>query len=79
LSNGSREVRPASREQKQKKNNGKNMKNTAINSLGVALVTAMLLTTGLSSVKAQEPSVADRMLHHRAIDAAVWAMPLMNF
>ena len=40
---------------------------------------AMLMTAGLSSVKAEEPSLADRMLHHRAIDAAVWAMPLMNF
>ena len=24
-------------------------------------------------------SIADRMLHHRAVDAAVWAMPLMSF
>ncbi len=26
-----------------------------------------------------EASLADRMTYHRAIDAAVWAMPLMNF
>ncbi|PQJ28365.1 hypothetical protein BSZ32_07455 [Rubritalea profundi] len=24
-------------------------------------------------------TIGERMLHHRAIDAAVWAMPLMNF
>ncbi|MFZ9024716.1 MAG: hypothetical protein ACO3BO_08200, partial [Anaerohalosphaeraceae bacterium] len=27
----------------------------------------------------QQADVHDRMLYHRAIDAAVWAMPLMNF
>ena len=27
----------------------------------------------------QEADVHDRMTYHRAIDAAVWAMPLMNF
>ena len=27
----------------------------------------------------QKADVHDRMVYHRAIDAAVWAMPLMNF
>ena len=27
----------------------------------------------------QKADVHDRMFYHRAIDAAVWAMPLMNF
>ena len=27
----------------------------------------------------QKADVHDRMIYHRAIDAAVWAMPLMNF
>ena len=27
----------------------------------------------------QKASLANRMSYHRAIDAAVWAMPLMNF
>jgi hypothetical protein len=27
----------------------------------------------------RKASLADRMTYHRAIDAAVWAMPLMNF
>jgi hypothetical protein len=29
--------------------------------------------------KAHEGSITERMLHHRAIEAVVWAMPLMNF
>lgn len=39
----------------------------------------MLLTTGLNSAKAEEQTITDRMTHHRAIDAVVWAMPMMNF
>jgi hypothetical protein len=27
----------------------------------------------------QKASMQDRMTYHRAVDAAVWAMPLMNF
>ena len=27
----------------------------------------------------REANLSDRMTYHRAIDAAVWAMPLMNF
>jgi len=48
-------------------------------SLSGVLIAAMLLAAGLSSVSAGEQTIRERMLHHRAIDAAVWAMPLMNF
>lgn len=39
----------------------------------------MLLISGLNSAKADEQTITDRMNHHRAIDAVVWAMPMMNF
>lgn len=47
-----------------------------------AVIVAVLMT--VASVHAaefdlQKASLADRMTYHRAIDAAVWAMPLMNF
>ncbi|MGI9240437.1 MAG: DUF1254 domain-containing protein, partial [Verrucomicrobiales bacterium] len=35
--------------------------------------------TSVCPINAEEPSVSDRMLHHRAIDAVVWAMPMLNF
>jgi len=49
----------------------------------VVMVAALLVTSGLG-VKAEEfdlqkADLNDRMTYHRAIDAAVWAMPLMNF
>jgi hypothetical protein len=38
------------------------------------------LTVMLPVTQAQaEQTINDRMIHHRAIDAAVWAMPLMNY
>ena len=55
------------------------IKNPIRTSLSGGLAAIMLFTAGLGSANAEEPSLADRMLHHRAIDAAVWAMPLMNF
>jgi hypothetical protein len=55
------------------------IKNPIRTSLSGGLVAIMLFTAGLGSANAEEPSLAERMLHHRAIDAAVWAMPLMNF
>ncbi|MEH6825986.1 MAG: DUF1254 domain-containing protein [Motiliproteus sp.] len=55
------------------------IKNLIRTSLSGGLVAIMLFTAGLGSANAEEQSLADRMLHHRAIDAAVWAMPLMNF
>ena len=47
----------------------------------VALLISLVM---LVQVRAEEfdlskASLADRMHYHRAIDAAVWAMPLMNF
>ena len=44
-----------------------------------ALITAMLLATGLSSVRAEEQTISERVMHYRAIDSVVWAMPLLNF
>ena len=44
-----------------------------------AIITTMLLTTGLSSARAEKQTIHQRMLHHRAIEAVVWAMPLLNF
>jgi hypothetical protein len=51
--------------------------------------TSRLVTSGLCALSlliasaapalAEEKSISERMLHHRAIDAAVWAMPLMNY
>ena len=52
-----------------------------------AVTGALLVAAGMmisSQVPAEEfdlqkADVHDRMLYHRAIDAAVWAMPLMNY
>ena len=55
------------------------MKHLLRKSLYTTLVASLLLTAGLSSVTAEEQTIGQRMTHHRAIDAAVWAMPLMNY
>ncbi len=47
--------------------------------LTTALATLMAFVTLISPALAEEKSLSERMLHHRAIDAAVWAMPLTNF
>jgi hypothetical protein len=47
--------------------------------INTCIVVVVLLATGLSSVNAEEQTTSQRMTYHRAIDAAVWAMPLMNF
>ncbi|MCP4897414.1 MAG: DUF1254 domain-containing protein, partial [bacterium] len=50
-----------------------------------ALIAAMVVFMVLSApanaegFDLQKADVHDRMTYHRAIDAAVWAMPLMNF
>jgi hypothetical protein len=54
-------------------------KNTFSKLISSGLIMGMLLTTGLNSAKGGEPTITDRMNHHRAIDAVVWAMPMMNF
>jgi hypothetical protein len=45
----------------------------------VALIISMSLAGGVGSAKAEEQSLHERMLHYRAIDAVVWAMPLLNY
>jgi hypothetical protein len=46
----------------------------------VAVVTATtLLVSCLSAASGEEQSLHEKMLHSRAIDAVVWAMPMMNF
>ena len=47
---------------------------------GVAMLLVVpMLTAGFAPARAQEMSLHDRMTHHRAIEAVVWAMPLLNF
>jgi hypothetical protein len=47
--------------------------------LTTIMATLMAIATLASPAHAEEKSISERMLHHRAIDAAVWAMPLTNF
>ena len=52
--------------------------------LTLILAVLMSITVLTAQVNAKEfdlqkADVHDRMTYHRAIDAAVWAMPLMNF
>ena len=47
-----------------------------------ALLTTMFFSAALvqaAEFDLQDASLPERMTYHRAIDAAVWAMPLMNF
>ena len=71
------------------------MKNPKPNKKGNAMRTKQIFNATLAAVMAvgmvlaaqvnakefdlQKADVHDRMTYHRAIDAAVWAMPLMNF
>jgi hypothetical protein len=48
-------------------------------SITITLASLMVISLLTSPVFAEEQSLSERMLHHRAIDAAVWAMPLMNY
>ena len=49
--------------------------------LTLVMVVTMVLTAQAQTNKfdLQKASLADRMSYHRAIETAVWAMPLMNF
>jgi hypothetical protein len=49
------------------------------NTVRMALVIGALLTTGLSPVLAEEQTTRERVLHHRAMEAVIWAMPMMNY
>jgi hypothetical protein len=55
------------------------MKQTAKNSLSAVLLAAAILAAALNPAWSEEQTTSQRMLHHRAIEAVVWAMPLMNF
>jgi hypothetical protein len=50
-----------------------------LTSFTAVLISLSLLAAGHGSAWAKEQTVHERMLHHRAIDAVVWAMPLLNF
>ena len=52
---------------------------TVHRALAILLAAAALLAFVHSPAKAHEQTITERMLHHRAVDAVVWAMPLMNF
>ena len=46
--------------------------------LGIA-VTLLVPATAKGQVSMDELSIHERMFYHRAVDAVVWAMPLLNF
>jgi hypothetical protein len=52
-----------------------------ITTLVAVMAVGVVLTTQVNAKEfdLQKADVHDRMHYHRAIDAAVWAMPLMNF
>jgi len=43
------------------------------------ILVAALLSVCTAPVNSQEQDIRDRMLYSRAVDAVVWAMPIMNF
>lgn len=49
---------------------------------GLAIFSILLLAIGIGQVSAQtsqsEQSLTDRTIHRRAVEATIWAMPLMN-
>jgi hypothetical protein len=47
--------------------------------LSLALLVAVMMVFCLHPVQAEEQTLEERVLHHRAIEAVVWAMPLLNF
>ena len=57
----------------------KNLQERMSRSLSSALILFTMLTAGFSSVQAGEQTIHDRMFYSRAVDAVVWAMPLLNF
>jgi hypothetical protein len=56
-----------------------NMRDKARQTFFAALTASTVLAAAVTPAQAQKQTVHDRMTHHRAIDAVVWAMPLMNF
>jgi len=60
----------------------KKMKTKQILALSLAVIITMAMVPAKAQMQdfdLQKADVHDRMIYHRAIDAAVWAMPLMNF
>jgi hypothetical protein len=56
------------------------MKQFIKQSIEASLAVMLLLFVTLSPAQAREEMTrSDRVLHHRAMEAAIWAMPLMNF
>ncbi len=59
------------------------MKNSKLTKLALAVMMAAIMVVPAlvlaEEFDVQKASLADRMSYHRAIDAAVWAMPLMTF
>ena len=49
------------------------------NRVKALLGTGLLLATALSPAQAEDPPTGQRLPHHRAIDAAVGAMPRMSY
>jgi hypothetical protein len=45
----------------------------------VSFALAAMLCGGLRPAMAQEPTIHNQMFHSRAVEAVVWAMPLLNF
>ncbi len=43
------------------------------------LIASLLIVSQSTLVVAQELNIQERMMHRRAVEAAVWSMPLMNF
>lgn len=47
--------------------------------LTAAVVAVSIMSAGVGKVDAQGETISERMFHSRAIEAVVWAMPLLNF
>ena len=43
------------------------------------IISASLFLANFSTALAGEHSISDRMMHYRAVDSVVWAMPMLNF
>ena len=57
----------------------KKLQEKAKRPLSAVLIAVTLLTVGLSPAAAEEQTIHERMFHSRAVEAVVWAMPLLNF
>lgn len=48
-----------------------------LNTLIVSITLTLMLA--VSAAHAKDQTISDRVMHYRAIDSVVWAMPLLNF